>query len=261
MSLQKAYPLCLSEISIIQYKVYASLSRLGYRVFRHKEPTPDKSNGFQAVERNTETIDTSIEEHTKIDQPVSMNMKQSDSETHSIVNNDDDNIEVIECSLETKDTTDSSTNNIVPKNIPESNESATIKAISENVKESTTIDNNIQNERDTDIMLDQNTIIVNDETSEQDKEKTSPTTEVTNNESMTNENVTISRMNIDDNANETIVTTNRDEDTVTDFIENATAAEDTPNTTTLGKKIAAIDAALFKWYIFHLIIHSIPFYS
>lgn len=39
MSLQKAYSLlCSSPTAIIQYKVYASLSRLGYRVFRHTGP-------------------------------------------------------------------------------------------------------------------------------------------------------------------------------------------------------------------------------
>ncbi|KAJ8729937.1 hypothetical protein PYW07_016975 [Mythimna separata] len=39
VSLQKAYSLLLSSsTSMIQYKVYASLSRLGYRVFRHMGP-------------------------------------------------------------------------------------------------------------------------------------------------------------------------------------------------------------------------------
>ncbi|KAJ2946229.1 hypothetical protein O0L34_g5164 [Tuta absoluta] len=38
VSLQQAYSLLLrSKISILQYKVYASLSRIGYKVFRHEE--------------------------------------------------------------------------------------------------------------------------------------------------------------------------------------------------------------------------------
>ncbi|XP_037293703.1 uncharacterized protein LOC115454951 [Manduca sexta] len=52
VSLQKAYSLLLGdEFSINQYKVYASLSRLGYKVFRHREIniTSEKETQSEAV--------------------------------------------------------------------------------------------------------------------------------------------------------------------------------------------------------------------
>ncbi|KAM3959177.1 tRNA splicing endonuclease subunit 54 [Aphomia sociella] len=53
VSLQQAYSLLLNEkISIAQYKVYAYLSRLGYKVFRHVNPIPSKSNVSENQNKN-----------------------------------------------------------------------------------------------------------------------------------------------------------------------------------------------------------------
>lgn len=39
--MQQAYSLLLrGKVTLLQYKVYASLSRLGYRIFRHSHSTP-----------------------------------------------------------------------------------------------------------------------------------------------------------------------------------------------------------------------------
>lgn len=58
MSLQQAYSLLLSdEISIIQYKVYASLSRLGYKVFRHFSKSVSNKNRKIYSLTNTDKVD------------------------------------------------------------------------------------------------------------------------------------------------------------------------------------------------------------
>lgn len=60
VSLQKAYALLLSgTVTILQYKVYASLSRLGYKVYTHKELGLDsinKETGQRADVSNKSTV-------------------------------------------------------------------------------------------------------------------------------------------------------------------------------------------------------------
>ncbi|XP_059048580.1 uncharacterized protein LOC131843844 [Achroia grisella] len=70
VSLQQAYSLLLREkITILQYKVYAYLSRLGYKVFRHS--ILSKSNGFELNKDN-------IEDNTKneISEHIESNSKE-----------------------------------------------------------------------------------------------------------------------------------------------------------------------------------------
>ncbi|XP_063825113.1 uncharacterized protein LOC135074677 [Ostrinia nubilalis] len=74
VSLQQAYSLLLSDdITIVQYKVYASLSRLGYKVFKHvpkveppdNKPKNDNLKSEDVTKTNvTETVTTSDEKTT-----------------------------------------------------------------------------------------------------------------------------------------------------------------------------------------------------
>ncbi|XP_026729157.1 uncharacterized protein LOC113494853 isoform X2 [Trichoplusia ni] len=67
VSLQKAYSLLLqSPTSMVQYKVYASLSRLGYKVFKHKGPNTTLSN-----KNNSPSIDN-------VDSPLLKTIIESD---------------------------------------------------------------------------------------------------------------------------------------------------------------------------------------
>lgn len=61
VSLQQAYSLLLSgKISLLQYKVYASLSRLGYKVFRHESSQPTKyEKTMNLISKNVVTIEKS----------------------------------------------------------------------------------------------------------------------------------------------------------------------------------------------------------
>lgn len=101
VSLQQAYTLLLREkITLLKYKVYASLSRLGYRVFRHslidydKNITVDKKNSGTNEEINdkncVESNDTLLEKDEIInecyeikEEPDTENIEESNEETES----------------------------------------------------------------------------------------------------------------------------------------------------------------------------------
>ncbi|KAJ8728317.1 hypothetical protein PYW08_016702 [Mythimna loreyi] len=69
VSLQKAYSLLLSSsTTMIQYKVYASLSRLGYRVFRHTGPkiNDEKKTCSPKAEINDDQLTTTSDESKQL---------------------------------------------------------------------------------------------------------------------------------------------------------------------------------------------------
>lgn len=68
VSLQQAYSLLLSgKISLLHYKVYASLSRLGYKVFRHENCQPtDYEKKISLISSNT-VVRTDESEGVKLD--------------------------------------------------------------------------------------------------------------------------------------------------------------------------------------------------
>ncbi|CAH0579427.1 unnamed protein product [Chrysodeixis includens] len=60
VSLQKAYSLLLqSSSSVVQYRVYSSLSRLGYKVFKHKGPNTSHSDNNNSF-KDTDSVDTPV---------------------------------------------------------------------------------------------------------------------------------------------------------------------------------------------------------
>ncbi|CAK1547351.1 unnamed protein product [Leptosia nina] len=64
VSLQQAYSLLLKgEINLIKYKVYASLSRIGYKVFRHKsfDITPTEAISSKEIESNCTSLNFDVE--------------------------------------------------------------------------------------------------------------------------------------------------------------------------------------------------------
>nr|XP_021184262.2 uncharacterized protein LOC110372068 [Helicoverpa armigera] len=82
VSLQKAYSLLLQPpTTMIQYKVYASLSRLGYKVFRHKGPKTNGNRHLPKLSRLTElkNIDSPItstdNESENVDSPAAYTNK------------------------------------------------------------------------------------------------------------------------------------------------------------------------------------------
>lgn len=84
VSLQQAYSLLLSnEISIIQYKVYASLSRLGYKVFRHLSKPLSKETENASPES---ACNQSKSDNTKVIEDTTVSIDKSDDFVTSLKN-------------------------------------------------------------------------------------------------------------------------------------------------------------------------------
>ncbi|XP_053608054.1 uncharacterized protein Tsen54 [Plodia interpunctella] len=87
VSLQQAYSLLLrGQVSLMQYKVYASLSRLGYRIFRFSESKTGKINpASSAKSQETEAIEDVSEvtksQNVSSDNSAIIDNNQSDIET------------------------------------------------------------------------------------------------------------------------------------------------------------------------------------
>ncbi|XP_075973808.1 tRNA splicing endonuclease subunit 54 [Anticarsia gemmatalis] len=106
VSLQKAYALLLNEnITITEYRVYASLSRLGYKVFRHKKPpikNIDKDKSTSIIEKEispAKTVLETLQEPISLETPLVIDTENSDITEQPLT---DSSVEIIESKTESR---------------------------------------------------------------------------------------------------------------------------------------------------------------
>lgn len=86
VSLQKAYSLLLKDITITQYRVYASLSRLGYKILRHKCPKViTKPNSTSIMKSSEQLIIDKINVQDVIDAPTDSSLPIEDNKNVNII--------------------------------------------------------------------------------------------------------------------------------------------------------------------------------
>ncbi|XP_013199249.2 probable serine/threonine-protein kinase DDB_G0286465 isoform X1 [Amyelois transitella] len=85
VSLQQAYSLLLrGQVSILQYKVYASLSRLGYKIFRFIEPKTGNETNLDTLEKVKVNVINNDNDKSKVNTEAKI---VSDNSDEVIVNN------------------------------------------------------------------------------------------------------------------------------------------------------------------------------
>ncbi|CAH0701076.1 unnamed protein product [Spodoptera exigua] len=121
VSLQKAYALLLDSSNRIQYQVYASLSRVGYKVFRHAGPKwnvevkshSQEVHNVKEVDHVDTTVSSQLEDSQSTNDSTSEDNTKSDNNESSLKTVDDNvkNVDSIETNkaidAENKDTSKS----------------------------------------------------------------------------------------------------------------------------------------------------------
>ncbi|KAH9640700.1 hypothetical protein HF086_007271 [Spodoptera exigua] len=110
VSLQKAYALLLDSSNRIQYQVYASLSRVGYKVFRHAGPKwnvvikshSQEVHNVKEVDHVDTTVSSQLEDSQSTNDSTSEDNTKSDNNESSL-KTVDDNVKNVDC-IETNKT-------------------------------------------------------------------------------------------------------------------------------------------------------------